>query len=92
MTQNRRFRKFIGLLEKHGVSLLVVGGYVVGFHGFPRHTGDPDIFVAISEEDAGRLVRVFEEFGFSDIGLVPGDFLDPEATVENGREPPRSKS
>jgi predicted nucleotidyltransferase len=87
MTLNRHFREFIGLLEKHGVSFLVVGGYAVGFHGFPRYTGDLDGFVAISEENAGRLVKVFEAFGFSDSGLVPGDFLDPETLVERGREP-----
>lgn len=87
MTLNKHFREFIALLEKHGVSFLVVGGYAVGFHGFPRYTGDLDIFVAVSEENAVRLVKVFAEFGFSDIGLSEKDFLDPEIIVEIGREP-----
>ena len=39
---NQDFREFIGLLEKHAVEYLIVGGYAVAFHGFPRYTGDID--------------------------------------------------
>lgn len=59
----------------------------MGFHGFPRYTGDLDVFVAISKGNAERLVNVFAEFGFSDIGLAPSDFLETETIVEIGREP-----
>ena len=87
MVLNKHFREFIELLEKNGVKFLVVGGYAVGFHGFPRYTGDLDVFVAISESNAQKLVHVLTEFGFSDIGLKAQDFLDPEIIVEIGREP-----
>ncbi len=87
MVLNKHFREFIELLEKNDVSFLVVGGYAVGFHGFPRYTGDLDVFVAISEANAAKLVQVFTDFGFSDIGLKSADFLDPEVIVEIGREP-----
>jgi predicted nucleotidyltransferase len=89
MVLNRHFREFIALLEKHGVNFLVVGGYAVGFHGFPRYTGDLDVFVAVSDRNAKALVQVFAEFGFSDIGLKEADFLDPEIIIEIGREPVR---
>lgn len=39
---NQDFREFIALLEKHAVEYLIVGGYAVAFHGFPRYTGDID--------------------------------------------------
>jgi hypothetical protein len=87
MILNKHFREFIELLEKHHVEYLVVGGYAVGFHGFPRYTGDLDIFVAISPRNAKGLVRVFSAFGFSSIGLKESDFLDQEIIVEIGREP-----
>ena len=87
MVLNKHFREFIELLEKNDVRFLIVGGYAVGFHGFPRYTGDLDIFVAISVANAHKLVQVFSEFGFSDIGLKAEDFLDPEIIVEIGREP-----
>jgi len=84
---NSHFLAFLELLEKHEVEYLVVGGYAVGFHGFPRYTGDLDLFVAISLENAGRLVTVFDEFGFGSLGLKPEDFLEPDMVVEIGREP-----
>jgi hypothetical protein len=87
MVLNKHFRDFIALLARHGVEFLVVGGYAVGFHGFPRYTGDLDVFVAISERNAVGLLAVFAEFGFSEIGLTKGDFLEQETIVEIGREP-----
>jgi hypothetical protein len=84
---NKHFREFIELLEKHGVSYLVVGGYAVGYHGFPRYTGDLDIFIGISEENSKKIMEVFSEFGFSDLGISEKDFLEEEIVVEIGREP-----
>lgn len=84
---NRHFHDFLGLLEKRGVEYVIVGGYAVGIHGFPRYTGDLDVFVAISRKNADRLVGVFEEFGFSALNLKPEDFLEADTVVEIGREP-----
>ena len=84
---NQDFREFIGLLESEAVSYLIVGGYAVGLHGFPRYTGDIDFFVAIEAENAGKLVRVFELFGFGEIGLTEDDFLTEDFVIEVGREP-----
>ena len=84
---NKHFLDFLRLLESHKVEFVVVGGYAVGVHGFPRYTGDLDIFVAISRENAGRLIDVFGEFGFSSLNLKPEDFLEPDMVVEIGREP-----
>jgi predicted nucleotidyltransferase len=84
---NRHFQDFLGLLEKHRVEYVVVGGYAVGVHGFPRYTGDMDVFVAISRENAGRLLNVFAEFGFASLNLKAEDFLEPDTVVEVGREP-----
>ena len=84
---NKHFQDFLGLLEKHNVEYVIVGGYAVGVHGFPRYTGAMDVFVAISGENAGRLVEVFSEFGFASLSLKASDFLDPDTVVEAGREP-----
>lgn len=84
---NQDFLEFIELLEAEKVDYLIVGGYAVGLHGFPRYTGDIDFFVEISTENAGRILRVFEKFGFGDIGLTLGDFLEKDFVVAIGREP-----
>ncbi len=84
---NQDFLEFIRLLETEGVEYLVVGGYAVGLHGFPRYTGDIDFFVRISEENAEKILRVFGKFGFGEIGLSLSDFLEENFVIEIGREP-----
>ena len=84
---NEDFLAFIELLEAKNVEYLIVGGYAVGLHGFPRYTGDIDFFVAVSDRNARLLIEVFEEFGFGDIGLCVTDFLEPDFVIEIGREP-----
>lgn len=84
---NPDFLEFIAFLEEEKVEYLVVGGYAVGLHGFPRYTGDIDFFIAVSEENSLRILRVFERFGFGDIGITREDFLKSDHVVEIGREP-----
>ncbi len=84
---NEDFAEFARLLELAGVRYLVCGGYSVALHGFPRYTGDIDFFVAISPENAAKLVSVFEQFGFGALGLEQDDFSRPDFVVEIGREP-----
>jgi hypothetical protein len=88
---NKHFQDFLGLLEKRKVEYVIVGGYAVGIHGFPRYTGDLDVLVAISRENAGRLLDVFAEFGFESLKLRMEDFLEPDTVVEAGREPMKIK-
>lgn len=87
MILNKHFLEFVRLLEKHRVEYVVVGGYAVGYHGFPRYTGDLDLFVAISERNAEALLKVYADFGFSDLGLTKADFMETDTIVEIGREP-----
>lgn len=84
---NRHFHEFIELLGRNSVRYLIVGGYAVGLHGFPRYTGDIDVFIAVSEENARLVLKTFSDFGFGDMGLTEKDFLEEEIVVEIGREP-----
>lgn len=49
--------------SQHGVKYLVVGGYAVGAHGFPRYTGDLDIFYGLGPENTERVGAALNEFG-----------------------------
>ena len=84
---NQHFQEFIELFGKNKVRYLVVGGYAVGLHGFPRYTGDIDFFIAVSEENARSVLKTFRDFGFGGLGLTEKDFQEEEIVVEIGREP-----
>jgi len=69
------FSEFFGLLTVHRVEFVVVGAYALALHGAPRYTGDMDILVRPTYDNANRLLTAIREFGF------PTDALTPEAVV-----------
>jgi hypothetical protein len=89
MIINKDFREFIELLNSNNVKYLVVGGYAVAFHGYPRYTKDMDIWIWINENNAKKLIKTLEEFGFSSLGLKKEDFLKPEYVIQLGYPPNR---
>ena len=89
MTLDKDFEDFIVLLNQHNVDYMVVGGYALAFHGKPRHTGDLDIWIDISDDNAGKMVRVIKEFGMSSLGLERMDFLKAGVITQIGYPPLR---
>ena len=82
-------KEFIALLNSHDVEYLVVGGHAVAFHGHPRFTGDIDFFVRTTPENAQRLLRVLEVFGFGGIGIAEDDLIQQGRVVSLGQPPNR---
>jgi phage replication-related protein YjqB (UPF0714/DUF867 family) len=64
------FKEFIQLLNEHKVRYLVVGGYAVIIHGYPRITKDIDIWVAPQKDNAGNLIEALHKFGFDSQNLT----------------------
>lgn len=83
------FEEFISLLNKHSVQYMIVGGYALAFHGKPRYTGDIDIWIGISEQNASRLLKVIKDFGLASLGFVKEDFLKEGFISQIGRPPLR---
>ena len=53
---NKDFKEFIELLNSNNVKYLIVGGYALAFHGYPRYTKDIDIWVWIERENAENII------------------------------------
>jgi len=83
------WRRFIELLNSHGVEYLVVGAVALGHHGSPRYTGDIDILVHNSSENAQRLPPVLEEFGLGSLGMKASDFSNSYQVIQLGLPPHR---
>lgn len=86
---NQDFKEFIQSLNANNVRYLVVGGYAVAVHGHPRYTKDIDIWIAMDEENARRMVSALQDFGFGSLGLKPDDFLTPDQIIQLGYPPAR---
>lgn len=88
-TLHKDFADFLRLLNEHRVRYLVVGGYAVAYHGYPRYTRGLDIFVEASADNGMRLARVYEKFGFDPAELQPEIFTVPDNVIRIGHEPVR---
>ena len=81
------FKEFLQLLNSKKIEYLVVGGYAVAFHGHPRATGDIDIWIAISKNNAHKTVEALKEFGFNTPDLKENLFLEEGKNIRMGNEP-----
>ena len=81
--------EFLELLNSRGVDYVIVGAHSLAFHGRPRYTGDPEILVRATTENAGKLVALLNQFGFVDSGFKESDFTEPEQMIQLGRLPNR---
>ena len=82
-----RFLTFIQLLNDEDVEYVIIGGYAVATHGYPRYTGDLDIFISGTPDNAEKLVSVMFRFGFGPYDFEALDFIGDDRFVSFGDEP-----
>lgn len=82
-------REFIESLNSNAVEYVIVGAFALAFHGFPRFTGDIDILIRASPENAKKLEETLAAFGFAGLGLSAADFRAPGQVIQLGRAPNR---
>ena len=89
MIFEKDFIDFIELLNTHNVEYMVVGAHALAYHGRPRHTGDLDIWIKPSPENAGKMINVLKDFGFGSLELTEDDFLKENYVTQLGYPPLR---
>jgi hypothetical protein len=82
-------REFVASLNSNEVEYVIVGAFALAFHGFPRYTGDLDILIRRSPENAERLIKALAAFGFGSAGLAAADFLERDRVIQLGVVPNR---
>lgn len=83
------FQEFLKLLNAQHVEYLVIGGYAVAYHGYPRATADLDIWIAMHPRNAAKLVKILNEFGFATPDLTEELFQTENRVIRMGVPPVR---
>jgi hypothetical protein len=81
------FKDFLQLLHSEQVEYLLVGGYAVAQYGYPRTTGDLDVWIAASEGNAAKVATVLRKFGFSAASVSAEMFSKPDQIIRMGVPP-----
>lgn len=82
------FREFLQSLNANKVEYLLVGGYAVGYHGYPRATADMDIWVANEPRNTEQILAALEQMGFGAGGELGGEHLEKPGHVIRLGHPP----
>ncbi|MBK8596575.1 MAG: hypothetical protein IPP07_10790 [Holophagales bacterium] len=85
----RDFVEMLSALNAAGVEYLVVGAHAMAAHGVPRATGDLDIWVRATSENAPRVLDALREFGAPLFDLTLDDLSKPENVFQIGVVPVR---
>src|SRR5438128_4264223 len=83
---------FIDLLRTFAdaeVRFLVVGAYALALHGRPRATGDLDVWVEATPDNARRVLRALAEFGAPLNDVSEADLATPGVVYQIGVQPGR---
>jgi hypothetical protein len=85
------FRDILAACTESGVRFLVVGAHALAAHGVPRVTGDLDLWVDPTTENAERVWAALARFGapLESLGIGPADFVTPDRVIQLGLPPYR---
>ena len=86
---NQDFIDLLRAFGAHDVRFLVVGAYALGVHGRPRATGDLDVWVEATPDNAARVMRALADFGAPLADVTADDFARPGSVFQMGLPPSR---
>ena len=85
------FVDFLRCLASEACDFVIVGAHALAVHGAPRATGDLDVLVRASEENAVRVISALRRFGAPLVshGITAVDFQVPGVVYQMGLPPRR---
>lgn len=88
---NPDFEDFLRALTAAKVRFVVVGAHALAVHGVPRSTGDIDILIERSVENAERIWTALTEFGAptESLSISRADLVKPDVVIQLGVPPRR---
>lgn len=86
---NRDFEEMLDALSVAGADHLVIGAHAVGVHGRPRATGDLDLWVRPSRDNAQRVWTALAAFGAPLDQLTVDDLSADDVVFQIGMAPNR---
>lgn len=86
---NQDFLDLLRSFGTHSVRFMVVGAYALAVHGRPRATGDLDVWVDATPDNADRVLAALRDFGAPLAGLSAADLSAPGVVYQIGVPPGR---
>jgi hypothetical protein len=89
MSLPKDWKEFLVLLNSQGAEYVVVGAFALAFHSEPRFTGDLDLLVRRTPDNAQRVIDTLRAFGFASLDITTEDLLSEGRVIQLGIRPNR---
>ena len=86
---NEDYKEMLQILLNNEVKFLVVGAYAMGAYGYPRATGDFDIWIEASPDNSRKIYKALSEFGASLSDITKDTFIKEGIIFQIGVAPRR---
>ena len=86
---NKDLKEFLIHLNANKVDYMVVGGIAVAYYGYPRFTGDIDVWIKKSSDNARKIISAVKSFGYAGIELSEEELTKDNMVFQFGVEPNR---
>ncbi|MSR65387.1 MAG: hypothetical protein EXS18_06360 [Verrucomicrobiae bacterium] len=84
-------REILRAFAAHQVEFVIVGGYAVAFHGYDRFTGDIDLFIHSTAENARAIIAAFRGLHFEHPELTIEALTARESVFRFGKRPEQTE-
>ena len=89
MRVEKDYEDLLKLFNKHNVRYCIIGAFAMAYYARPRYTKDMDLLIDPKPDNARKIIKALEDFGFASLGLAVGDFCQREKIIQLGYEPVR---
>ncbi|HAV92066.1 TPA: hypothetical protein DCW38_02670 [candidate division WOR-3 bacterium] len=86
---NKDLKEFLKSFNAQKVEYMIVGGIAVAYYGYPRYTGDIDVWVKKSRENANKIISAINNFGYAGLDLSIEELIKDNMVFQLGVEPNR---
>ncbi len=86
---NKDYKEMLQFLLEEQVDFILVGAYALGAHGYPRATGDIDIWIRADENNASKVYKALQRFGAPMAQIKTSDFACEGIIYQIGVAPRR---
>ena len=89
MAHNQDWLEWLLSLNANGAEYVIVGGVALAHHGFPRYTGDIDVLIHATPENAARVMQALKDFGLGSLSISQDDLSRKDRVIQLGFPPGR---
>ena len=86
---NQDWLEWLESLNSAKAEYIVVGGVSLAHHGMPRYTGDLDVLIHATPENARRVLAALAAFGFGSLAIEEHYLTTPARVIQLGYPPAR---